>query len=194
MTKLLQRLVEPRVTKKRSFLEELKAPWKMSDSIRTAIFAALYIAITMAIAPIAYGMFQIRISEAIGMVAYDSKFGGRPTAIGVVLGGVIVSLFSPNIGPDTVIGFLSGVLCLGFAWWAGIVFKGSDLGKLVTGLVYTFITALFVGIFMLNMIFGLPAAPAFVGVMIGELISALALGFVLLKALERTYNRKKKVS
>jgi len=181
----------PRTSIDRSFSAELKAPWKKTDSIRTAIFAALYIAITMAIAPIAYGMFQIRISEAIGMVAFDAKYGGRPAAIGVVLGGVVVSLFSPNIGPDTIIGFVSGLLCLGFTWWAGIAFKGSDIGKIVTGLVYTFITALFVGIFMLNMVFGLPAGPAFVGVMIGELISALALGFILLKALERTYSRKK---
>jgi len=175
----------------RSFLAELKAPWKKSDSIKTAIFAALYIAITMAVAPIAYGIFQIRISEAVGMVAYDSKFGGRATAIGVVLGGVIVSLFSPNIGPDTIIGFASGVICLTFTWWLGIAFKGSDIGKVVAGLVYTFVTALFVGVFMLNMVFGLPAGPAFVGVMIGELISALVLGFLLLKALQRTYLRKK---
>lgn len=174
----------------RNFLAELKAPWTMMDTVRTAIFAVLYIAITMAVAPIAYGIFQVRISEAVGMVAYDRKYGGRSAAVGVITGGVVVSLFGPAIGLDTAIGFASGLVCLGFAWWAGIRFNGSDFGKIIAGLVYTFVTALFIGIFMLHMLFGLPAWPAFLGVIIGQLISALTLGFILLKALEKTYQKK----
>lgn len=178
------------IIKERNFLAELKAPWTLTETVRAAIFAVLYIAITMAVAPIAYGMAQIRISEALGLVAYDAKYGGRPAAVGVIAGGVVVSLFGPAIGLDTIIGFVSGVICLGFAWWAGIKFKGDDLGKVVAGLVYTFVTAFFIGILMLHLMFGLPAWPAFLGVTIGQLISALALGFILLKALEATYKKK----
>lgn len=175
----------------RNFLAELKAPWTMRDTIHTAIIAALYIAITMAIAPIAYGMFQIRISEALGLLVFDRKYGGRPAAIGVLLGGTIVAFFSPFMVVNIFIGITSGIICVGFAWWAGIHFKGSDLGKILSGLVYTFVTVFFIGYLMLSVVFGMPAIPAMTGVMIGQLISALALGFLLLKVIERTYSRKK---
>lgn len=193
MKNLLQALVAPRAIKERSFLAELRAPWTIRDSIMTAVFAALYIGVTMAIAPIAYGIFQIRISEALGMIAFDGKYGGRPAAIGVPLGGVIVALFSPFMGIDIVIGLGSGVICTWFAWWAGCQFKGSDLGKIVAGLEYTFVTVFFIGYLLLSRIFGMPAMPAMTGVMIGELISALALGFILLKVLERTYRDRKRL-
>lgn len=190
MRNLLQALVAPHALKERSFLAELKAPWTIRDTIMTSVFAALYIGITMAVAPIAYGIFQIRISESIGLLAFDNKYGGRAVAIGVPLGGLVVCFFSPFMVVNIFIGLISGVICTFFAWWAGIQFKGSDLGKIVAGLEYTFVTVFFIGYLMLSLIFGMPAIPAMTGVMIGELISALALGFILLKVLERTYIKR----
>lgn len=194
MTNFLRNLMMPRtLNKDRSFWAELKTPWEKSDNIRTAIFAALYISITMAILPIAFGMFQVRVSEAIAMLAYDSKYGGRPVAIGVLVGGVIVSLFGPSPGLDTMIGIPGAIITLSLVWWFGIYFKGNDLGKIVSGIVFSTIVAFQVGFVLLHKIIGVPAAPAITGVLIGELISAGVLGFILLKALQRTYMRKKKV-
>lgn len=176
----------------RNFKSELTARWSLGETIKTSIIAALYIGLTMILAPLAYGIFQIRISEALGMLPYDRKYGGRAAAIGVVLGGTIIGFISPHGIADLLLGIISGILCLGFVWWAGIAFKGNNIGKIIASIIFSLITTFFIGYLMLHIVFQAPLWEAILGVFIGEIISVVVLGFGLLKGLEATYTRRKK--
>jgi len=159
----------------------------------TAIIGALYIGLTMILAPLAYGILQLRISETLGMLPYDRKYGRRAAAVGVVLGGTIVGFVSPHGVADLLLGIISGVLCLGFVWWAGVAFKGNNVGKVIAGLVFSLITTFFIGYLMLHIVFQAPLWESILGVLIGELITVCVLGFLLLKGLEVTYRKKKEL-
>jgi len=170
----------------RSFKQELTAKWTISESVRVSIIAALYIGLTMLIAPLAYGVFQLRISEMLGLLPFDRKYGGRSAAIGVVLGGTVVGFMSPHGGADLIIGMISGIICVAVAWYIGT--KGnSNLLKQLTGFAYSIITTFFIGYLMLHVIFQCPLWESLYGVFIGEIIAINGLGFLLLKGLERTY-------
>lgn len=68
--------------------------------VRTAVIAALYAAITMALAPISYGQIQFRVSEAMTLLAFID-----PLYIpGLVLGCVLANLSSPLGAIDVVVG------------------------------------------------------------------------------------------
>lgn len=173
----------------RSFKGELTRRWTMTESVRAAIIAALYIALTMMLAPLAYGFFQIRISEMLGMLPFDRKYGGRAAAVGVVTGGTIVGLLSPHGAVDLALGIVSGIVCLGLVWWMGTV-RTNDWWKQLAALAFSLITTFFIGHLMLHLVFGCPIWEAIGGVLIGELITVNGLGFILLKALEKTYAKK----
>ena len=177
---------------KRNFKKELTAPWSVIESVRVAIIAALYIGLTMALAPLAYGIFQIRISEALGLLPYDKKYGGRGAAIGVIVGGTIIGFLSPHGIPDLILGIISGIFCLGLVWWLGIVFKGNDIGKIISAVIFSLITTFFIGYLMLHIVFQCPLWESIFGVLIGEIITVVILGFGLLKGLEATYKRREK--
>lgn len=173
----------------RSFKKELTQRWTTSESARAAIIAALYVALTMALAPLAYGMFQIRISEMLGMLPFDRKYGGRAAAVGVVTGGTVIGILSPHGLPDLILGIVSGIVCLGLVWWMGTV-RSNDWWKQLAALAFSLITTFFIGYLMLHIVFQCPLTESILGVLIGELITVNGLGFGLLKALERTYIRK----
>ena len=59
--------------------------------VSTALIAAIYVVMTLAIAPLSFGMIQIRISEVLMLMAFiDKKY-----APGLVLGCFIANCFSP---------------------------------------------------------------------------------------------------
>ena len=70
------------------------------------IIAALYFALTMAIAPIAYGPLQIRISEALCVLPFFT-----PAAVpGLFVGCILANLFSPFGIYDIVFGSLATLI------------------------------------------------------------------------------------
>lgn len=74
-----------------------------------AIIAALYVVLTLILAPIGYGMIQFRLSEALTLLPLYT-----PAAIpGLVLGCFLSNLLNPqNLGPVDIIG---GTLATGLA-------------------------------------------------------------------------------
>ena len=68
--------------------------------VSTALIAAIYVVMTLAIAPLSFGMIQIRISEVLMLMAFiDKKY-----APGLVLGCFIANCFSPFGMMDAVFG------------------------------------------------------------------------------------------
>jgi uncharacterized membrane protein len=75
--------------------EEIGVSMKTRDITQAAIIAAVYAAITIAVAPISFGVLQFRISEGLKPMAMQ----GRKYIIGLTIGLFIANMFSPNASP-----------------------------------------------------------------------------------------------
>ena len=141
---------------------------------RTALLAALYAALTVAVAPLSYGPIQFRISEALKALVII-----QPWLIpGIMAGTFVANLFSPYVGPWELIWMpltdgLGGLL----AWWIGRRWWWAGLG------VYALTTALAVGI-MLHVVAGFPLWLTIGSVFIGEIV-VIPLGWPVAKSLEK---------
>lgn len=71
----------------------------------TAIIAALYVSITLALAPISFGVVQLRLSEMFNhLAAFNKRY-----IFAVTLGVLIVNVFSP-LGPIDMLFGTAGTL------------------------------------------------------------------------------------
>lgn len=87
----------------------MKATLKTRKLCLSAIVAALYAAITIATAPLSYGLVQFRISEALVVLCALEPF----LTVGITLGCFIANLFSTVTVLDVVVGTLATALaCL----------------------------------------------------------------------------------
>lgn len=139
-----------------------------------AMIACVYAALTIAIAPLAYGEIQARISEVIVFLA----FYNRKYIPGLVVGCLISNIPSTLGAADMVFGTFS-TLCVCLAMY---YLKNIYLAALAGGA----ITGIIVGA-ELSIIFKIPFLINAVYVFIGEFI-VLLIGAVLFKMLEKNEN------
>ena len=141
---------------------------------RAALVAALYAALTIAIAPLSYGPVQFRISEALKALVLV-----QPWLIpGIVAGTFIANLFSPYVGPWELVWMpltdgLGGLL----AWWIGRHWWPAGLAT------SALTTAVAVGL-MLYIVAGLPLWFTIGTVLVGEIL-AIPLGWPIARALQK---------
>jgi uncharacterized membrane protein len=148
-----------------------------SPARRVAIagmIGALYVVLSLVVAPFAFGPIQFRIGEALKPLVI--KYPTVIPAFGV--GTVIINLFSPFAGPlelvfMPLVDVSGGVICYVVA--RGM---GTTLGTYVASLVYALWTAAGVGV-VLAVSAGLPYLPSFASVAVSEII-LLLLGNALL--------------
>lgn len=135
----------------------------------TGLTAALYMAATLAIAPLGYEAIQFRISEIMVLLAYvDFMY-----APGLILGCALSNLFSP-LGPiDVVFGTL-GTACTMFAI--------THTKNLFVATLWPTVFCIFVGI-ELMLVNGLPLLATTASVMIGEFAVVTLIGYPLFKTL-----------
>ncbi|SDX04089.1 Uncharacterized membrane protein [Marininema mesophilum] len=143
-----------------------------------ALIAAIYAALTLAVAPFSYSLVQFRISECLTVLPWFT-----PLAIpGLFLGALIANLFSPVGFYDMIFGSLATFL----AAWLTAKMPRPWLAPLPPVLV----NALIIGI-LLGTVSGLgvviPAAMLYVGA--GQLVVCYGLGLPLLHVLERYRDR-----
>lgn len=74
--------------------------------VRIAIIAALYVALSLAISPLTYGLIQIRFSEMLVLLC----FYNRDYCYSMILGCLLVNIFSPLGWVDVVFGTLGTVV------------------------------------------------------------------------------------
>jgi uncharacterized membrane protein len=151
---------------------------------QTALIAAVYGIGTYAIAPIAFGPVQVRITDALLPIAWNRRVGFAGV-LGVTLGVVISNLISPYGLPDIVIGtaanFIVGLLAFWLGRWQS---KGSLIGAAVLSSV---IVASFVGILLLGWIYSSDPVASFAAVLVGELVACVGLGVPVTLALKNRY-------
>ena len=133
----------------------------------TAMIAAIYVVMTLAIAPLSFGFIQMRISEVLVLLAFiDKRY-----IPGLILGCLIANLFSPF----GLIDVFFGTACTAAALW-GI----SHSKTLFVASLWPVICNAFIGVEL----YILGECPLFFGmatVAIGEFLAVTCVGYVLFR-------------
>lgn len=147
--------------------------------VQGAIIAAMYAVLTIVFEPISYGVSQFRISEALVILPFFT-----PAAIpGLFVGCVIANLFGGFGILDVVIGSLATLI----AAYATYKIKKPYLAPLPAVISNAILVALMLT--LVNAVEGLTYWDYALGVGLGELVCAYALGLPLLYILKK-YERK----
>ncbi len=144
----------------------------------SAAIAALYAALTLLLAPISYGDWQCRVSEALTMLPLL-----MPQAIpGLFVGCVLANLLGPSAGiTDIVFGSLATLIAAIGTWY----FRKN---KWLAAACPVVANGIIVGL-VLSLSFHLPFFLTAIQVAAGELL-AVIVGLVLIKALEKVNIQK----
>ena len=139
----------------------------------SAAIAALYAALTLLLAPISYGDWQCRVSEALTMLPLL-----MPQAIpGLIVGCILANLLGPSAGIiDIVFGSLATLIAAIGTWY----FRKN---KWLAAACPVVANSVIVGL-VLSLSFNLPFFLTAIQVAAGELLAVLV-GLVLIKALEK---------
>lgn len=137
--------------------------------VATALIAALYAVLTLCLAPVSFGMVQIRISEALMLLAFfDKRY-----APGLVLGCFLANCFSPFGVSDVVFGTACTAASLvGITQCSKTLFGASLWAVLCNA---------FVGVELY--LFGSPLLLSMASVAAGEFLSVSVVGYVLFREL-----------
>ena len=135
----------------------------------TAMIAAIYAVLTLAIAPLSFGLVQVRFSEMLMLLAFiDKKY-----APGLIIGCFIANCFSPFGIMDVVF----GTGCTAVAMFCVVKFAKSLFGA---SLWVVFCNA-FIGVDLY--LFGIPLWLSMAMVALGEFLSVSVCGVGLFKVL-----------
>jgi uncharacterized membrane protein len=141
---------------------------------RIAIVAALYFALTMAVAPIAFGQVQFRVSEILVLLCFYNK----DYCYSMGLGCLLANFFSPMWTLDVPFGTLATVIAVVL-----IVVLGKNL--LIASLFPVIINGIIVGLELYVAFGGLPLWMFMASVAFGELVVVTIVGVPVFKLLEK---------
>ena len=150
----------------------------------TAIIAAVYVAVSMLIAPFGFTQVQFRVSEMFNhLVAFNPRFG-----FGIVFGVFITNMFSP-LGPiDLVFGVTHSIITLGIFIFICKFVKNILVRLIINTFLFTF--TMFIIAFELNIALELPFLWTWLTVAAGEFV-VLAVGIPIMYQLNKRLNFKK---
>ena len=137
--------------------------------VMTALVAAIYTVLTLAIAPLSFGLVQVRFSEMLMLLA----FVDRRYAPGLILGCFIANCFSPFGMMDVVF----GTSCTAAAMW-GVTKHSKTLFGASLWLVFC---NAFIGVELY--FFGSPLLLSMAMVALGEFLSVSCCGYALFRQL-----------
>lgn len=130
----------------------------------SGIIAALYIAITMLVAPFGFTEVQFRVSEMFNhLVAFNPRF-----SIGIILGVFIANLFSPLGAYDLVFGVGHSIITLGLFVLICKFVKNIAARLVINTLLFT--CTMFIIAFELNLALELPFFWTWLTVAAGEFV------------------------
>ncbi|MBO4953628.1 MAG: QueT transporter family protein [Clostridia bacterium] len=144
----------------------------MKQLTRLALVAGIYVALTVALAPISYGAVQIRIAEAMMLLCcFDRRYG-----IALTLGCAIANLFGGFGLADIIIGTLATALAA--------LFMGRTKNLFLSSLWAVGLNSLLVG-GMLALMTETPFWMNALSVGVGELLSVSVFGVLLFSLLRK---------
>ncbi|MGB9675584.1 MAG: QueT transporter family protein [Candidatus Bathyarchaeales archaeon] len=145
----------------------------------TAVFAGLYAAGVVFLAPVSFGVYQVRVADALLPL---SMIFGLPSAIGLSLGCLVANVYGGLGIVDVVGGTIANFVACTLAWYIG---RGGFARRFLGSLVETLTITMIVGGY-LSLIFNVPIEVGLLGIFIGSVIAINVLGFVLEEGLQRS--------
>ena len=147
----------------------------MNKTIRKIVFAgiiaALYVVLTLALAPISYGAIQFRISEILVLLAYfDPIYIG-----GLTLGCFIANLLGPNGVWDIIFGTLATFISLYAIYFTSKINIKEKYRLLIASIWPTVFNGAIIGI-MLAYVLNIPILISILEVAIGEFVVVTIVG------------------
>ena len=146
---------------------------------RTAIIAALYAVITLALAPISYGAVQFRVSEIMVLLAFFDPF----YIGGLTLGCLIANILGPNGIADIIFATFISVYAISLT---GKYIKNNTKSLVIASLWPTIFNGLIIG-WMLNYLYQLPLVLSMGEVAIGEFVVVTIVGVPVVKMIQSKY-------
>ena len=144
----------------------------------SAIIAALYVAVSMLVAPFGFTNVQFRISEMFNhLVVFNKKY-----MIGIVIGVFVTNLFSPLGTYDLVFGVGQSILALSITIFSARFIKG-QLSRMIFNTIVFTITMFIIAI-ELNLALNLPFLFTWLTVAVGEFV-VMAVGIPVISALNK---------
>ena len=156
-----------------------KVKFESKDLALTAVFSALYAAGVILLAPISFGVYQIRVADALLPLA---MMFGMPVAVGSSLGCLVANVYGGLGIVDIVGGAVANFLACTLAWYMGME---SVTRRLAGCFVETAIVTAIVGGY-LSLMFNVPVELGLLGIFVGSLVAINILGFALLEGLHRS--------
>lgn len=156
---------------------------KTKRIVRTAVIAALYALLTVALAPISYGNFQFRVSEILVLLAYFHPF----YIGGLTLGCFIANLLGPNGAMDVIFGTLATFISVGAISLTAKYIK-NKASLFIASLWPTIFNGIIIG-WMLNVTVGAPLWITMGEVALGEFVVITIVGLPVFKVIQNRYTR-----
>jgi len=144
------------------------------------VFAALYAVGVVFLAPISFGIVQVRVADAMLPLA---MIFGLPGALGLSLGCLVSNVFGGLGIVDIVGGATANLVACSLAWYIGR--KGRGAQRFLGTVAITVAVGLIVGGY-LSWLLQVPVEISILGVLIGELIAVNLIGFPLEEAVRRS--------
>ena len=156
---------------------------KTKRIVRTAVIAALYALLTVALAPISYGNFQFRVTEILVLLAYFDPF----YIGGLTLGCFIANLLGPNGTMDVIFGTLATFISVGAISLTAKYIK-NKASLFIASLWPTIFNGIIIG-WMLNVTVGAPLWITMGEVALGEFVVITIVGLPVFKVIQNRYTR-----
>lgn len=153
----------------------------------SGIIAALYIVVSLLIAPFSFGAIQLRIGEMLNhLIVFNKKY-----IYAIIIGVFITNLFSPNGPLDLVFGVGQTIISLALTILSAKYIKSLVKRMLFNTVVFTFMMWLIA--WELNILFDLPFGYTWLTVAIGEAI-VMSVGIPIMLLLNKRLNFNKMLS
>ena len=144
------------------------------------IFAALYAVGVIFLAPISFGIVQVRVADALLPL---SMIFGLPCALGLSLGCLVSNVFGGLGIVDIVGGAAANLVACTLAWYIGR--KGWSIHRFMGTVAETVAVGLIVGGY-LSVLLSVPLEISLAGVLVGEVIAVNLIGFPIEEAIRRS--------
>jgi uncharacterized membrane protein len=156
-----------------------KLKFDSRDLALAAVFAALYAVLVILLAPISFGIYQVRIADVLLPL---SMIFGLPVAIGSSLGCLVANVYGGLGAIDIVGGATANFLACILAWYIG---RGGFARRLLGSFVETLVITTIVGGY-LSLIFDVPVEFGLFGIFVGSIVAVNILGFALEEILQQS--------
>lgn len=158
---------------------------KVKTLATSGIIAALYVAVTLLVAPFGFTNVQFRLSEMFNhLVVFNKKY-----IFGIVLGVFVANLLLSDLGPiDLVFGTGQSIIALSITIFSAKFISNIFMRMVFNTLIFTFL--MFIIAFELNLVLGFPFLFTWLTVAVGEFV-VMAVGIPIMLALNKRLNFEK---